>query len=311
MYRGKNVDGLIEYFKNIDTITFITHKNCMDGVGSVIAAKNSLNVYMDIVWMQHGDDIDIESFRGEDIIMSDFSLPREKMIELNEVANNLLVIDHHKTAMKELEDLDYVVFDLDSSGVTLTWQVFNPGVNIPSILLYIEDRDLWKWELPDSKEISEGLRYVNDQESLLNLKISNEDEVLEKAKLIGNVLVNVTNSHIEKVTKDFITIDVLGYEVPFLNNQTAISEVGNELAKEYIASISWFVTSNDIIVLSLRSNNKLDVGALCKKLHDEYGALSGGGHPNAAGCTFSPEVLDLSRLLTTKKLTDALIRDIK
>jgi len=64
-------------------------------------------------------------------------------------------------------------------------------------------------------------------------------------------------------------------------------------------------------VLSFRSNNKLDVGALCKKLHDEYGALSGGGHPNAAGCTFSPEVLDLSRLLTTKKLTDALIRDIK
>jgi len=118
------------------------------------------------------------------------------MIELNEVANNLLVIDHHKTAMKELEGLDYVVFDLDSSGVTLTWQVFNPGVNIPSILLYIEDRDLWKWELPDSKEISEGLRYVNDQESLLNLKISNEDEVLEKAKLIGNVLVNVTNSMI-------------------------------------------------------------------------------------------------------------------
>ena len=67
------------------------------------------------------------------------------------------VIDHHITAQEALKGLDYCVFDMEQSGATLTWQYFFPKKPIPSMLSYIEDRDLWRWKLPDSRAVSAWL----------------------------------------------------------------------------------------------------------------------------------------------------------
>ena len=75
-------------------------------------------------------------------------------------ANDLLVIDHHKSAMVELHDISNAIFDMSKSGATLAWEFFHPGKEAPKFIQYITDRDLWKWELPYSKEFSAAFDMV-------------------------------------------------------------------------------------------------------------------------------------------------------
>ncbi|NIV11579.1 MAG: hypothetical protein GWN62_09935, partial [Aliifodinibius sp.] len=79
------------------------------------------------------------------------------------------VIDHHKSAEKELEGFMSLpgvsgIFDMTKSGAMLTYEYFWNGdrndKELASIfwmkraIEYIQDRDLWKFELEGSKEYS-------------------------------------------------------------------------------------------------------------------------------------------------------------
>src|SRR6185369_15825359 len=48
-----------------------------------------------------------------------------------------------------------MVFDIARSGAVLAWKYFNE--EIPPMAHIIEDRDLWLWKLPHSKEINAAL----------------------------------------------------------------------------------------------------------------------------------------------------------
>lgn len=66
-------------------------------------------------------------------------------------------MDHHKTAEAELAGLDFCEFDLNRSGGRLAWERFiDPQP--PWLITYTEDRDLWRWALPQSREINAALR---------------------------------------------------------------------------------------------------------------------------------------------------------
>ena len=56
--------------------------------------------------------------------------------------------------MEDLHDIPNTLFDMNHSGARLSWDFFHPGKLPPKFINYIEDRDLWKWELPSSKEFS-------------------------------------------------------------------------------------------------------------------------------------------------------------
>ena len=71
-----------------------------------------------------------------------------------EQAEALVVIDHHKSAVVELHDISNTIFDMKKSGAMLAWEFFHPGKEAPKFIQYIQDRDLWQWELPYSKEFS-------------------------------------------------------------------------------------------------------------------------------------------------------------
>ena len=77
-----------------------------------------------------------------------------------EDAAGLIVIDHHKSAMVELHDISNTHFDMTKSGAILSWEFFHPGKEPPKFISYIQDRDLWKWELPYSREFSAAFDMV-------------------------------------------------------------------------------------------------------------------------------------------------------
>jgi oligoribonuclease NrnB/cAMP/cGMP phosphodiesterase (DHH superfamily) len=43
-----------------------------------------------------------------------------------------------------------VHFDLAKSGARLAWEFFFPDAPLPDLVRYVEDRDLWNWQFPES-----------------------------------------------------------------------------------------------------------------------------------------------------------------
>ena len=75
-------------------------------------------------------------------------------LALKEKNRSLTVIDHHLTAERALKDLSFCYFDMSHCGSVLSWHYCNGQDQEPPLLLkYIEDQDLWKWQMPSAKEI--------------------------------------------------------------------------------------------------------------------------------------------------------------
>ena len=75
----------------------------------------------------------------------------------------VIIIDHHKSAYKNIESLIdnkrlIVYFDNNHSGATLAWNYFLKEKSIPKIFQHIEDIDLWNFRLQNTREIAAALK---------------------------------------------------------------------------------------------------------------------------------------------------------
>jgi hypothetical protein len=129
------------------------HKNCPDGYGSRWCFERKWGEEMTYIPVAHGFPPP-EGLEDKDIWIADFSYSKEILLALKEKNRSITVIDHHKTAEDALKDLDFCHFDMSHCGSVLSWYYCN-GLNKepPLLLKYIEDQDLWKWQMPFAKEI--------------------------------------------------------------------------------------------------------------------------------------------------------------
>lgn len=84
-----------------------------------------------------------------------------------------MILDHHKTALEAAIEGDNVikVIDMEKSGATIAYDYFKEKILDKTVLSrleyarllfdYIEDGDLWKWKLQNSKAFSSGLKDLN------------------------------------------------------------------------------------------------------------------------------------------------------
>lgn len=217
---------------------------------------------------------------GEDVIIVDFSYPREILLQMHRQAKSLLVLDHHKSAQEVLADLVFAYFDLKKSGAVLAWEHFFPGKPIPVFLQYIQDRDLWKFELPDSKAVSLGLRIYPLAIGLYLALLGRGQGGIEALKEEGFILLRYQEQQIKSILANgFDLIEIAGYKVPCINHtdSNTVSEVCGRLSEGYPFAACYFDTADGKRVFSLRSREDgIDVSEIAK----QYG---GGGHAHAAG----------------------------
>ena len=99
-------------------------------------------------------------------------------------AKAVIILDHHKTAAEELASKEaevkampnlFLNIDMDRSGATIARDYFaldldpptvgdgngNSQVDLGLLFAYIEDNDLWRHALPDSKAFSAGIKDYN------------------------------------------------------------------------------------------------------------------------------------------------------
>ena len=255
----------------------IYHDNCADGFCCAHIVHGSCGDEAEYVPAQYGQEPpDVTNRR---VYILDFSYKREVMNDIIKKCSSVAVLDHHKTAEKELEGITLsdrvcIVFDMNKSGARLTWEFFNFGRNPHWMVDYTEDRDLWRWKLPNSKEVSAALAsYPRD--------FAVWDEIGKRTPadlaVEGSAILRYQGQLIETICGSAREIEMDGHSILAVNSGTLISEVAGKLAEGRPFAACWFVTKEGNAVWSLRSDkNGVDVSEIAAR-------HGGGGHFHAAG----------------------------
>lgn len=253
----------------------IYHGNCADGFGAAWVVRKALG---DIGFYPGKYQEPPPDATGNDVVMVDFSYKRPVLLNLAERANSILVIDHHKTAMEDLIDLPpnvTAIFDMEHSGAMLTWEYFFPGQEPPALLRHIEDRDLWRFALPNTRQIQANLfSYPYDFRVWDTLMAEAPETLAAEGEAIERKHFKDLRELLDVTTRDMV---IGGHRVPVANlPYTMSSDAGHALAtRRPFAACYWDTPEGR--VFSLRSNNDgIDVSEVAK----QYG---GGGHTKAAG----------------------------
>lgn len=259
------------------------HGCCADGFAAACAVAYSIDPELNFEYKSQTYGGEIPDVKGKDVIVVDFSYPRDTLIAMHKDAKSLIVLDHHKSSKEALEGLDFCIFDMNRSGAMMAWDYYNPNTTAPLMIQYVQDRDLWTWALPDSKAISAALRDMRfDMKEWLTLF---DDNYLMGCVAKGEGILAVFETQIKACAKrKHEMIEVCGYTVPCFNTTIHASEICNELVHDYPFVMAYFDSDNER-VYSLRSDGGVDVSIIA-------GTFGGGGHPMASGfSTAKPEHL--------------------
>lgn len=246
-----------------------------------------------IPW-QYGNQFDVSRLKDKIVYIADFSFPIPVMEEILKTCLYLYWFDHHETAYPVFKHFCLVETDkllsrfcLTKSGAMLVYEYLQNNCtseyqSYRPLVEYVQDRDLWRFELPDSAAINnalmlEGYSFVAYSYFAANL---HSDAAFRDYVTIGTTVDRVKQYQIKNALSNRRQIQIGEYKVEACNCPVSmlISELGNQLAKLSESGIGcvYFQTQNGDWIYSLRGIGKVKVNDLAKL----YG---GGGHPNAAG----------------------------
>lgn len=260
------------------------HARCTDGFGAAWAAWKALGddgvLYVPVT---HGDPPPWDLINADTAVYClDFSYPRATCDAITEAAGSLLIIDHHKTAAEDLEDFKVAIIDQTQSGAVLAWKHFNPAEFVPPILKYIEDRDLWRWKMTNSREVNAWIRSVPKTFDDFDKAAP---EVLTfgggMATLLGMAILADQRRRVSEICEAAVQELFEGAWIPHVNTATDVSEVCEHLLEKHKDAPfagAWSVDGQGRVKWSLRSRGDFDVSLLALD-------AGGGGHPDAAGFT--------------------------
>lgn len=265
-------------------VVCIYHANCFDGICSAWVVSR---VYPQATFIPYayGDPVPIDLIEQDDkVIMVDISFKRNEMENLKNWCNDLLVLDHHKTAQANCEGLDFCKFDMNESGASLAWRHYFPNEPLPALVKYVADRDLWRFKEPYSEEINAYIQSypmtILDYEWLYKELEFGMDRVVVGGQSISRYKSSMTKAICKQVAVGHVGYDKSEVLVPIVNTSLLFSEVGHELCKLYpgypYAAYYYDRLNSGTRQWGLRSIGDFDVSEVAKR-------FGGGGHKNAAG----------------------------
>jgi oligoribonuclease NrnB/cAMP/cGMP phosphodiesterase (DHH superfamily) len=294
----------MEPTKKLKDIAVLYHGNCPDGTGAALAAYMALGGSADYIPVSYGQEPPAIK-AGATVYILDFSYPRLVLEHLmRDVCNNLVVLDHHITAKKDLEGLPGCHFDMNKSGAVLAWEFFHKGESTPLFFEYLQDRDLWRFKLAQSREVSAAigsypldfrlwLNWIKEEtiiedlaeEGITCLRLKNQ-QVDNMCKHFRVVILNLQNEGVlflpPPKTEDkthFGLLNPFMFTAPVANATVFFLEVGERLLELHPQApfIAYYMDRSDgNRQWGLRSRKEFDVSLIAK-------AMGGGGHPQAAG----------------------------
>lgn len=131
------------------------------------------------------------------VVVLDFCFKDNVMVQLLEkYKEDFIWFDHHKSTIEELAKLDIAGLRDDQMATsTIVWRYFNKNPCLFS--RYIEDMDIWKWQLPKSNEI---LQYID----FLYMQIYDKDKPEKEFEIINLFLKYFNDEYFNSQFTDII-----------------------------------------------------------------------------------------------------------
>jgi uncharacterized protein len=280
----------------------IYHGNCADGFGAAWVVRKFFG----------SDQVDFHAgfygaeppdVTGRDVIMVDFSFKRPVLDAMTAKAHSILILDHHKTAVEDLNGLlappstgeawveaasgnlsqnvrTTALFDMQRSGAGLAWDYFFPDQKRPALIDTIEDRDLWRFALAHTREVQANVfSYPYDFRTWDFLMARGKDHMgIQDMAQDGGAIERKHHKDIaELVAASKRRMVIGGLDVPVANLPYTLSSDAGHLMSSGEPFAACYMDTPRGRIFSLRSS---DAGADVSEIAKRYG---GGGHRNAAG----------------------------
>lgn len=287
----------------------IYHAGCVDGFAAAWVVRRH--------FLERGEAIDFHASQygeaapdvtGRDVIMVDFSFKRpeiNRMIAREGGARSIMVLDHHKTAERDLagfrtpaptwtghlesvyrdcvenvpEPSVYALFDMDRSGAGLTWDYFFPAQRRPRLVDYVEDRDLWRFALPASRNLHACIASHPYDFAVWDQLVAQAELATDRMSAEGEAI----DRKLQKDIAAILSVEprrmvIGGISVPVVNAPGIWSSdcAGKMAETAPFAAVYFDMPHARVFSLRSRGAGGADVSEIAKK----YG---GGGHRNAAG----------------------------
>jgi oligoribonuclease NrnB/cAMP/cGMP phosphodiesterase (DHH superfamily) len=283
----------------------IYHQGCPDGISALWCANSyykTNNIKFEKLSCPAGKD-PIGDFENKKILFVDLCPSLDFISNISQIANKITILDHHKSALdmysnnleilKNVKNVE-ILLKMEFSGCQLTWDYFYPNTERPWFIEYVADRDLWKWSLPNSKEISSAFNHYNfinenKLELLDDLYYYTEEEITDLVNMGKNVIEvqnKILNTQLKQSLEGTFKVGETTYNIRFGTiNRDMRSELGNLMTEKELSdgnlpdfSIVWnYDPSSNAWYMSMRgSDTSPDLSVIAKH-------FNGGGHAKASG----------------------------
>jgi uncharacterized protein len=276
----------------------IYHANCADGFTAAWAVWRALGDRVEYIPAAYGDEP--PDVTDTAVIIVDFSYKRPVLDRLALEAKSILILDHHKTAAADLEGIpeplrwdgyrtqDYgpggdnvfAIFDMERSGAQIAWDFFHDAPR-PGLVDYVADRDLWRFDLPFSREIHAAIASREQTWAYWDELATMVDDPGTWIVIEGTSLLRMADKNVRTmISASARHMKIGGHLVQVANVPPYMaSDTAGEMAKADGAPFAaTYYDGPKGRAFSLRSRG--EGGADVAVIAASYG---GGGHRNAAG----------------------------
>lgn len=286
----------------------IYHDHCADGFGAAWACWMRWRDACEYIPASYGQEP--PDVAGKNVLIVDFSYKNDVLRDMGMRAHSIIILDHHKTAQADLTDWaiddvagdfwsggdpmkavreidDHVgqpiaaLFDMEKSGARLAWDFCHEN-EAPLLIRLIEDRDLWRFTMKDTKPFSLWLRsapFSFERFELVAQQIEDGrdgHDIMTEARAMQRFF----DAKVTEIAS-FAKVRRIGDYEPIVVNCPPMfaSEVGHKLLNKHPDTpfAATYFDGPKSRMWSLRSqDDRSDVSAVAVK-------FGGGGHRNAAG----------------------------
>jgi oligoribonuclease NrnB/cAMP/cGMP phosphodiesterase (DHH superfamily) len=263
----------------------LIHHNDLDGrcAAAIVLRKHPS---AETIEMKYGDAIPWEKLEGQDVWIVDFCLqPFEEMVKLQEVAKSITWIDHHKSALEQAANADFMcngVQEEGRAGCELAWAYCFDGKPEPRAVTLLGRFDVWDHADPEVLPFQFGMLAAPDStptakawKRLLDDDGAVVDLVLHHGPVVRQYQENISR---EKAESSSFEMEFEGKRAICMNGagkgSLAFDSVFDPKRHDIMLNFGWHGSSWTVSLYS--RDGKPDVSKICA-------AHGGGGHPGAGG----------------------------
>lgn len=259
----------------------IYHGNCIDGFSAAW-----------VVRLAHGKDESIYYHPGfykdpppdvkdKIVYIVDFSYKRPIMEQIVKDAARVIHIDHHESAIRDMEGFSdpkfesYYSFRNTESGAMLAWHYFFKDQPVPEFIRYVDDRDRWKFLIPGTREVNANIfsyEYTFENWDMIAEK-SIDEQIRE-----GTAIERANAKNVKELMGVVVRrANIAGFNVPLANVPYQYGSDICSILAENEPFAAYYYDKPTHREFGLRSTpNGINVAEIAEK-------FGGGGHKTASG----------------------------